>query len=351
MPTTTVSRENQYWINQALLVRDESVDQMHVGTPYFDMLKAKFGEGKPEEEGGDLLPLYPWTVGEHSSPTVLTTGWEPINLASTSVEVYSQFSWFEVVMPVVTSGKQNRYNSGKGQKAKILDKNMKAVINAFKRKFLQQTLSGNVTGWSGLLTWNGVDNTTNGFLEQDAIGSQTNSIGGLAKSTYATYRGVQNQRYDCAGSFNTNGVASLISVNTQIRVSHPENKGPDGWLCEPTFLDFLKRTLLPQEQYVNGANGQDPGKMYMVWDGAKMYAQADYMPKTGTNTTADPISAYASSLDYMHTVWMKDRFFSVTDFYSLLPSQDAEAALVCVSCQNICNHCGSQGIVFDGNTW
>lgn len=351
MGTTAITRNDKYWSNQLYTLMVDSVDQLHQSVHLLDAQKKKFGgEGKPSELYGDLIVM-PWMIGEHSVPTVLANGFETINLTTTSVEVPGQATPFMVVMPVVISGRDELLNAGPGAKGKILEKNQRAVMNAFRRNYVKQTFSGNVPGWGSLNTWNGVDNTTTGFLELGAVGAQTNTVCGLNKGSYLTFPGTQNQRYDCAGAFNLNGIAGMIHINNRIRARHPEGQGPDAWFMSMAFAENEKRALMAYERYAGGPKGGDPGLMYAMWDGVPCYVESDYMPSTGTNTTADPISAYSVSLDYMHTLWHNEGFFNVSEFESCRPYQDVKAALVRCVLQNIIRQCGAQGIIFDGNTW
>ena len=72
---------------------------------------------------------------------------------------------------------------------------------------------------------NGTDDT-DGFLEEDAVGAQDNSIGGISKATYAPAPGWNNQIFDGAASFNSNGLAGLYDLMVEIEAVSPEGK-PD----------------------------------------------------------------------------------------------------------------------------
>ncbi len=348
MATGTITVDNKYLTTTLHTLVKDAADQLHRKLSYFDACKSKFGEGKPTWDGGAVI-LEPWLIDEHSDPTAISTGYETINLNVRDVDVAAQFTWFTAIMPVVIAGQEERINRGPGAVASILERRKDAVMGGFHRKFVRQTFIGDVAQFSDLNTWNGVDYST-GFLEEDAVGSQTNSIGGLSKSTYASLPGAQNQRYDAAGSFNSNGIAAMIHINQKIRARHPMNMGPDAWFMSEAFSQNMKRSLQSYERYVGGADGVDAGKLYAVWDGVPCYTET-YMANAGTNTTADPISAYAASMDYMKTLWHPEGYFNVGDFESCKPQQDVRAAHILTMAQNTLCHAGSQGLIFDAETF
>lgn len=349
MPTTTVTVSNQYLSTTLYELLKTDVDQLHRRVSWFDASKAKFGgEGKPQWDGGPVL-LEPWAIDEHSTPTTLSTGYETINLDVTTVDIVAQWTWFSAVMPIVISGTEERINNGKKAVASILEHREKAVMGGFRRKFVQQTFAGNVASFSGLATLNGIDSNT-GFLEEVAVGGQTNTVGGIVKTTYAALPGCQNQVYNGNNSFNTNGLAALIHVNQRIQARHPGDQKPDAWFFSEAFSENQKRALMAYERYVDGANGKDPGLRYAVWDGVPCYTET-YLPNNGANTTTYKVSAYAVSLDYLRTFWHPDGFFQMTEFKSCQPQQDVRAALVLCMCQNVIGHCGSQGLIYNADTF
>lgn len=349
MPTTAITRENKFLTTTLQGLVKEETDALHIQSSWFEAAEKKFGKGKPVWDGGDIL-IEPITVAEHSQMTPFVTGYEPVNLSVTDTEVPIQWLWFSGVMPIVISKTEEMQNSGPNALVKIVDRRAKNVMAGFKRKFVKQTLIGGISGFSLLNTLNGVDSTS-GFLEENAVGSQTNSIGGFSKSTYATLPGGNNQAYDCLNSFNTYGLASLAYINTKIQPRRPEGGKHTAWLFSEAFNQNVKRSVQAYERFVGGGGEKvDPGKMYSLWDGVPCYTEV-YMPNAGTTTTATPISAYALSMEHCKTMWHPEGFFKVDEFVDGRPTQAIRAALVWVMCQNTINHFGSQGVIVKGDTF
>lgn len=349
MPTTTITVSNQYLSTTLHQLLKEGVDQLFRRTSWFDASKRKFGgEGKPTWDGGAVL-LEPWMIDEHSIPTVLTTGYEPINLVVTAVDVVAQWTPFSAIMPIVISGTEDLINSGKVAISSILERRKSAVLGGFQRRFVRQLFAGDVSGFSALGTLNGVDYAT-GYLEEDTVGSQTNTVGGLSKSTYAALPGCQNQRYDAAGSFNSNGLAALIACDTRIRSRHPMGAGADAWFFSESFAENQKHALQAYERYAKVDDNTDPGRIYALWNGVPTYVET-FLPRAGANTAANPISAVGVSMDYLRTMWHPQGFFKMSDFMGPTPTQDIRAAHVRVMCQNVIAHLGSQALIVDADNW
>lgn len=351
MPTTAITNQNQYLSTTLNQLLKEDVDQLYRKVGLFDAAKRKHGgEGKPVWEGGELL-LESWAVDEHSTPTVLTTGYETIVLDVTTVDIVAQWGWFSAVMPVVIAGKEERINSGKNAVASILDRREKAVMGGFRRKFNQQFFAGSVPGFSALKTINGIDYASDGgFLEYAAVGAQTNTVGGLSKTTYAALPGCQNQVYNCANSFNSNGLAAMIHCNQKIKARHPLDQKGDAWFLSEAFSQNMKRSLMAYERYVDGASGKDPGQLFEMWDGVPCYVET-YLPNAGASTVTYKVSAVCLSMDFLRTFWHPQGFFEMTEFKDCRPQQDVRAALVLVMCQNTIAHFGCQGLIYNGDTF
>ena len=349
MATTSLTLNNELLASTLYVLNKEETDLLFETTPLFDhQKKAHGGEGKPSYPGGSTI-IEPLVVDEHSDATQLSTGYEAINLSVREVLKPAQFDWFEAVVPIVISGSEERKNRGPQAVLQILEARHAAAMGGFRRNFCQQIIAGNVASMSNLNTLNGVDYTgaSGGFLEEDAVGSQANSVGGVSKSTYSSLVGWQNQRATASGSFNANGLAAFDDVNVEMRQYSPSGPPSVGLVSKSAFKN-LKRALRAYERYVNEKT-LDGGRMMLEWDGAPLEVEVN-MPNAGTNTSANPISAYFLNLDHIKVAWHEQGFFEVGDFREQ-SGYDVRAAHILVMCQLTANHLGSSGIVYNADTF
>lgn len=347
--SVTLSVTDQEIATTALTYLGEAADATYKKTALLNALKDHHGEGKPAEDGGDVI-IKPVVVGEHSSITQHTTGFEPINMTFTDVAVAAQYTWGYWNMPIAISGFQAKKNNGS---KKILDEVKmlsKAVMSAFMRYFNKQILKGDVTALSRLNTLNGVDYAA-GFLEEGAAGSgQTNSVGGLSKTTYAAVPGWNNQAVDMAGSANANLMPGLDSLQVDCQAVSTGERSIG--IVSKSFIKNTKRVLRANERYIKEQT-LDGGRMRIEWDGTPLEFDPN-MPNDGTVTGVagnnDEVSAYLLDLDALYVLWHTDGYFEMSDFM-VQSGFDVKAAFVTVMAQLIAEALGGSGVGIGGDTF
>ena len=180
------------------------------------------------------------------------------------------------------------------------------------------------------------------------MGSQGNTVGSVSKSTYSSKTGWQNQMFDGAGSFNSNGLAGLYDLKVEIASVSP-NGDPNVILASRAGFKNLKRSLQAHERYVDQSK-IDGGRLVEYWDGVQINVERN-MPTAGTVTTGDPISFYMLNLSDIHTLWDPKGYFDLSDFETVSGEYDVRAAKIRVRGQLIAKHLGSSGVAFDLETF
>jgi len=350
MPTTSLTIGNELLSTTMHILMKEWRDNVHESTAFLDASERVHGAGKPVQAGGTRI-VVPLGFGEHSSTTRMQTGFERIDLTVEDVFKPAQYDWGHVVRPVAISSEEEMTNQGDAAVLSIIESRTKMTANALKREFVKQIVQGSQTGWEDWNTLNGVDVTSGdhqGFLEQDAVGSQGNTVGSVSKSTYSSKTGWQNQIFDGAGSFNSNGLAGLYDLKVEIASVSP-NGDPNVILASRAGFKNLKRALQAHERYVDQSK-IDGGRLVEYWDGVQINVERN-MPNAGTNTTADPISFYMLNLNDIMCVWDPQGYFDLSDFETVSGEYDVRSAKLRCRGQLIAKHLGSSGIAFDLETF
>jgi hypothetical protein len=163
-----------------------------------------------------------------------------------------------------------------------------------------------VAGWDDFISLNGSDGT-GGIVEEDTRGSQSNTVGGFVKSTYADVPGAQNDATDFAGSFNTNGISGLATLqsNAMARTLADRRKCVD--IFSVSGLANYKNTVQAYERYaVAGGEGKSTGidalSMELYVGGVKAGVSV-YMPNAGSATTANPWTYLRLNLEHILFTW------------------------------------------------
>ena len=346
MATSTLTIGNELLSTTMHILMKDWRDNVHESVAFLDAQERVHGAGKPVQSGGSRI-VVPLGFGEHSSTTRMQTGFERIDLSVEDVFQPAQYDWGHVVRPVAISSEEEMVNQGDSAVLSILESRVQMTANALKREYVKQIVQGSQTGWEDWNTLNGVDVAT-GFLEENAVGAQGNTVGSVSKSTFSGKTGWQNQMFDGSGSFNANGLAGLYDLKVEINAVSPSGP-PNVILASRAGFKNLKRALQAHERYVDQSK-IDGGRMVEMFDGVPINVEFN-MPNAGTTTTGDPISFYFLNMNDIYTLWDPQGYFDLSDFETVSGEYDVRAAKLRCRGQLIAKHLGSSGLAFDLETF
>ena len=324
-------------------IRDGEVDELFQKVPFLDNCKKM---GGIEYEDGGIKIQRPLALAEHSQITELNTGYEPVNLAVNDVLEPAVYNWADFTAPIVITKKEEMENKGEKAIVKIVEARMRSVMGMLRRELNKQILVGNSTKLTQVNTLNG---DLGGFLEAEAPGSQTNSVGGVSKNTYQGTPGWQNQLADCGAAFGTDGILAMQEASIKAASVAPMGEINCIILSESAMANY-RRSLFQQERYINEKT-LDGGRMQLAFGGAVVEAdpQLSYTLTSGTHS-GKPISGYMLNFDAIKMVFHRDGDFAVSPFEHV-SGTTARAAQLYVKCQLIADHLGSNALIIDGETF
>ena len=283
-------------------------------------------------------------LADHSNITQLATGYEAVSSSVADVLRSPEFEWCDFVAPIVITKKEELSNKGERAVISIADARMKSVLGMLKREWELQAVRGTSTVLTEMQTLNGIDNTT-GWLEQNAFGTQTNTVGGLGKNTYAASNW-QNQAFDVqagggAGTgFSNLGLQGMTELMIQTQIYAPEGT-VDLILASPASYRLYKSVLQQNERYMPKETVLDGGRLALAFNGALMYVENNL----GTGTAANP-SMYFLNSKSMKVVFDSEANFSMSDFEHKSGYAAREAQMF-VRTQLVADHLASLGLLFD----
>ena len=338
--------------NVAILTGKEVRDGLARRLPMLDACERIHGKGGMSMDGGakwkqDLEAF------EHSVPTSLPTGYEAINLDVRSTDRSFIFNPAFVTAPILISQTEKNVHNGQAAVNDLGARRTKNVLNAQMRAWHKHCLSGGEVGYTDWATLNGLDNA-GGLLEEDAVGSQSNSYGGLSKSTLSAVPAMQNQRFDLGGAVGNNGRAGILSVMNNIEEFSMES-GTHVMLATQNGLANLQRVMAPYMQYVQKGSASDVEMLgpNVLIKGVPVHATS-HLPTTGSVTTNDPLSIMIVDFDAIYPVWLKsdtDGYFGITDFVQHSGSHRVFVSYVDINGQWWVRAYNTSGVLFDGETF
>ena len=320
-------------------IRDGEVDELFQKVAFLD--NAKRYNGIEYEDGGIKIQR-PLSIAEHSQITALPTGYEAVNLAVKDVLQPAIYEWSDFTAPIVITKKEELENKGEKAIVKIVEARMRSVMGMLRRELNKQLIAGSSTILTTVNTLNGA---AGGFLENAAVGAQTNTVGGISKATYSTTTGWQNQMQDVAGAFGTSGIRQMQQMAIQAdSVTHMGQT--DCVLMSEACMANYRRALFDKERYINEKT-LDSGRMQLAFGGAVVEQDLElgFLYSVGK-----PVSAYFLNFDGVKLCMHRDADFAVSPFEHI-SGTTARAAQLYVKMQLIADHLGSCGILIDADAY
>lgn len=285
MSTTSVSLSIDQAFNYAFNVdRKAQQDGLHLNSGFLSAVKKALGEKMGGDwTGGEVLGI-PFTVRVHSQSTGIATGSEMPVLAVQSTQEMIQFRLGDVIRPAIVNQAEMRTISNQAGLNEMVSKRYQECMAAAEREFVQHIVAGGIASYENSVaggssfSLNGIDRSY-GFFEEDAVGSQTRTIGTFSKGAWASVNGSQNQVGDITSSFSTAGNDKTYSVITSVK-KRAQQATKLGAIATEAFINNYKRTLLPQERY-NDGKAPNAGVRAEMFGDVPFYVE-EFMPISTT---------------------------------------------------------------------
>jgi hypothetical protein len=326
------------------ILLDEEVDQLFRATPLLKMMKEK--GGIETYDGGQKLDV-PLILEEHSSITQLSSGYEPVNLAVKDSLRNASFEWCDFVAPIVLTRSEELSNKGERAIVSILEARMKSVMGSLQREVEKQLVANSSTILTNLLSLNGHNGTnaggaTTGFLEDGAVGAQTNTVGGLSKATFERL----NNQYATSGG--TLSIADMTNLYISCQINSPNGRGPDLIICSQDYFATYKGLIQANNERYIDDSVLDAGRLSLMFSGAALHVDpflgSTVQNGAGTDPTGDSIiGAYFLNTDYIKLAFDSAAQFEMDDFEHV-SGYASRSANIYTRMQIYFTHLASQGL-------
>lgn len=364
MPTQTITLDSGILTNVGLVAAKEKRDGLALTSGVLAALKKALGN--PANRRWDTGGRYPsaLSVVEHSTPIDLAAsgGFAPLPGTVYEPDRGLLYTLADTGAAVIFSGYQLRIFESQSAFDAFWQSRTENVVSMLMRKWTKQIVAGGSAGFSSWNTLNGVDYTTNAFLEENAFGSQTNSFGGLSRGSYPTVPGAQNQVQDIADAFGSNGPNALFSLTTGCR--RHKDGGNKVWLASDMGMNNLKRSTVAYLRFTS-KDSADLGRVVSMFNESMIFHEPQMPISTATGgsaTNTNPITFYYVDVDDIFPVWaakvsqnganLPDGYFGTgTAAQQLTGNTQAWCMPVACSGQLVALDVGSSGIAHSGETW
>jgi hypothetical protein len=338
MPTTT-GVQADILASTLRILRDKEVDNTFKIIPLLDAIER--GGNVEDVDGGSYIDS-PVILTDHSTITQLSSGYEAVSLAVKDPMRTASYSWCDATAPVVITRKEELSNKGERAIVRIAEARLKQTMGMFKREIEKQIIAGDSAILTDLQSLNGLDAAT-GWFEEAAFGSQANTVGGIAKSSFTT--SWQNQVQD--GSFSANGLKKMQSLLIDCQQFAPEGD-VDLILASPTSYGLYKDELQQLERYVSATEERNmAGRLALQFNGAAMYIEPN-LGFTGSGGS-NKMSMYFLNTRLFNVYFDRDAKFELGDMESI-SGYAAMSAQIAVRMQICTSNLSGHGILINAET-
>lgn len=352
MPTTSVVVDNELLCIIGVRAADKARDLNYVDTPLLKRQDDVHGEGKPFRKGGSE-----WVTGlgtgTHSNPTRHRTGFEQEDLSFTGVLTPAVLGVGEVVYPIGISATEEDIEADADAVLELAETRTRQVMSHAKRQHERQMLRGGVPRYEDFMHLNGVDDTTDGYLEEQAAGSQGSVIGGFSKATWAAIEGASNQSFDFLASANTRMFAGVSDIGVRVR-ARAEDPTAFAVLLSQAGMVSWKRIVQANEIYTpSDGKPIDATVMNIQINGAPAFTST-LMPNSGAVTTGTPWTYLQLDLMAIYFKWSKAvriGYFGMSKFEPIGGDYSARVAKILDRGQLMFETFATSGIGVNGETF
>lgn len=343
MPITFTGITNDLLSTTLYNIHDQIVDGLFQTSPFLSVSKKL---GKIKYHQGSFKLVVPIETAEQTTSTQITTGWEPVNMAVQEISQQAQYDYSRVVRPVLISGKEETSNRGEKAIIQLAEARHKAAIAAMMRELNRQIVQGGVSAFSSVTSLNGNSNfggLSTGLLQAAAVGSQTNTVGGLTRGSVV---GLNNQFLDGGGT-----VADIIKnlYTLEARASTLLPAGGDGGRFHLTLASMdayaaYRNGLFANERFIDARSLDAAGVQSLAFSSGVMMPDRD-IGFGQTNTTEDN-SFMLLNLDGIFLDQLEGADFAFTGFMDY-PGYDGRYGQIVWQGGLCAGHLGSSTLYID----
>lgn len=359
MPNASINIDWSILSNIGINAAKEKRDALALTSGALDALNSARGKGTPKwDDGGRSnvgINFYNTT-----GVTVFASGYEEFDPTAIENERVAQFapSLSGLLMKIGAKEMQIFGSTTAGLAPKIKSLTM-SCMGLLQRLWSQRFVAGIGSGFTDWITFNGIDFST-GVFERTAVGAQSNTIGGLSKSTYSFAIGWQNVVADMANAYGAN---QTQLYNAVVQTKKHKDGGKKVWVFSPQGMVNQKRAVQANERYMS-AKALDSGMPVEYYHGIRMFMEPQMPVSTasgGSATQTYPITAYLWDCDDIFVKWSKavktdaftlpDGFFGMGDWRQISGEQLVMGCPIMVGGQTIVTDMGSSAVVIRGETY
>ena len=348
MSITLTSVSNDILSTTIYDIEDSVSDALFQTTPFLSVAKKL---KKIKYFNGGFKLVVPVETEESTQMTVLSSGWEPLNMSVKDALDNAEYDWLRVAMPVLISGREEAVNSGEKAIIDLAEVRYKNALAALMRKINKQIVAGNVTGLSALGTLNGTatGDAAAGFLENNIFGAQSNTMGGLSRGSVVGLNNQFKQVGVAGGATFAGGTGLKMMYELEALASTVSPAGGDGGrfhltLASTTSYIEYRNALADKERYIDAKTLDALGVQSLAFSSGVLMPEREM--NVASSAHANDCSMFMLNRDGITLQIHKDADFKFTGFENVT-GYDGRYGRILFMGGLTASHLGSSAILTD----
>lgn len=251
--------------------------------------------------------------------------WDELNIAASDVISAAEYTWKQIALNVVASGRELRINSGSERIIDLAKARIKNAIRTFSNSFSSDLYS------DGSLT-----NQING-LEAIVAETNTNTIGGIDANTWSFWR---NYSYDCSANSVTPSSTTIengMLLPVWLQLDRGPDDQPDLIVMGNTYYAYFESSQVSLKRYSDQSKA-DGGFVTMKYKNADVLFDG--------NSGIDAAKIFMLNTNYLYLAVHKDADLTVME--DMRPvNQDGSVTPILWMGNLVCSNRARQGVIWD----
>lgn len=258
------------------------------------LLKYITKRGNVIKEDGGLTIVTPLDYQQNSTYQRYSD-WDVLNISQSDVISAAEYSWRQVAINVVASGRELRINSGDSRIINLAKSRIKNAIRSFNNNFSSDLYS------SGSLT-----NQVNG-LQAIVADTNTNTVGGIDASAFPFWQNTVISAATLSVTASATTIENGLMLPTWLAVDRGPDDQPDLIVMDNTFYQFFEGSQVSLKRYTGGNDSDDVSGGFV----RLKYKNADVI--YDGNSGCPSSHAYFCNTNYLNLVVHQDADLEVMD--------------------------------------
>lgn len=256
------------------------------------LLKYMYKKGNYRTEDGGLTIVEPLDYAANSTYQRYSD-WDTLNISASDVLSAAEYTWKQIAIHVVASGREVLINSGSAQLEKLVASRMKNAMRTFDNNFS-----------SDLYSAGSLSNQIGG-LQAIIADTNTNTVGGIDANVWTFWRNTVFDLSDNSVTIGANTIENSVMLPLWMSIDRGPSDQPDLIIADSTYYQYYEASQTSLKRYASSSS--ESGGFVSL-----KYKNADVM----YDTTATGIPAshmYMINTNYLKLVTHADADLEIMD--------------------------------------